>query len=70
MSGALRRIRINHEETKSTKKHRKKLRALRFFVVDSLGKMAIPFRPLLIRYGIKVEPLVLSVKFITKSYVI
>src|SRR5215475_14282547 len=31
---ALRRMKINHEETKSTKKDQKNLRALRFFVVD------------------------------------
>jgi len=29
-------MRINHEETKGTKKDQKNLRALRFFVVDSL----------------------------------
>jgi hypothetical protein len=28
---------INHEETKGTKKEQKKLRALRFFVVDFPG---------------------------------
>jgi hypothetical protein len=27
-------MKINHEETKNTKKNRKKLRALHFFVVD------------------------------------
>jgi hypothetical protein len=27
-------MKINHEEAKSAKKNRKKLRALRFFVVD------------------------------------
>jgi hypothetical protein len=32
--GVLKRMEINHEETKSTKKNQKNLRALRFFVVD------------------------------------
>jgi hypothetical protein len=31
---ALKRMKINHEETKEAKKNRKNLRALRFFVVD------------------------------------
>jgi hypothetical protein len=31
-------MKINHEETKGTKKDQKKLRALRFFVVDSLRR--------------------------------
>jgi len=34
MSDAQKRMKINHEETKSAKKEQKKLRALRFFVVD------------------------------------
>jgi hypothetical protein len=34
MSDAQKRMNINHEETKNTKKVRKSLRVLRFFVVD------------------------------------
>jgi hypothetical protein len=42
---------------------------LRSSIFD-LPPEAIPFRPLFIRYGMYAEPLVLPLKFITKSYVI
>jgi len=35
-------MKINHEETKSTKKDQKNLRALRFFVVDFPQESSIP----------------------------
>ena len=44
-----------------------------FYLLSSIIDLppeAIPFRPLFIRYGMKAEPLVLSVKLITKFYVI
>jgi len=34
MGGVPKRMKINNEETKNAKKDQKKLRALRFFVVD------------------------------------
>jgi hypothetical protein len=66
-----RRLEENKNQPRRNAEHeeeQKKTSCSSFFLRLILGgAMAIPFRSLFIRYGIKAELLVLSEKFITKS---